>query len=147
MNTITVKLSTGYLAELEVIYMDSTYVVHKTPLTERIEGTDQYRVYQAEDSKTYIHTEFKYTVAINTANCVVDKFKYDRVALFNNKAEAVRFVNYLSPLQDHRILNREKDYIRNVMFKHCKAYKPLRDGYYQIGKAIYHKGSFAYDTN
>jgi len=137
MNTIKIKIANNWMVEADVIYMDATYIIQKT-----IDSGKQVEVL-GKCNKGYGNSPyrlFKYTVVLNTANCLLEKQRYDRIVSFNNKREALRFIKYLSSLDSYRILIREKAYLSGVVLDHCKAYKPLSPGYYRVAATLYKKG-------
>lgn len=118
----------------EVLYSDYYFVLHT-----HLVITDTNKLGTINKHRTDEERIVKYIVAMNTANCLCDVTKYDCIAKFSNKKEALRFIKYLhnSGTNLERMRVRERTFIKNEFLELCTNYVRSTKSYFVVGGNYY----------
>lgn len=118
----------------EVLYSDYYFVLHT-----HLAITEGNKLGTVNKNRPDEERIVKYIVAMNTANCLCDVTKYDCIAKFSNKKEALRFIKYLhnSGTNLERMRVRERTFIKNEFLELCTNYVRSTNSYFVVGGNYY----------
>ena len=132
---ITIKeANADILHTKEVLYSDYYFVLHT-----HLAITDTSKLGTINKHRTDEERIVKYIVALNTANCLCDFTKYDCIAKFSNKKEALRFIKSLhnSGTNLERLRLRERMFIKNEFLELCTNYVRSTKSYFVVAGNYY----------